>query len=479
MALHASNMKAVVLAVLCFAPRSATGFSMVASIPKAKPLEGVQQQQQQQQQQQAAPPVFKKDFAKPMQIPEESITGVVEVLRSGRLNRYSSVSAETSQVAQLEQELVDFAGKGTGDGVKYALGVNSCSSAIVIALLSCGVKPGDEVLSNGFTFTAVPSAILRIGASPVLVECLHSWVLDLDDLEKKAATSKAKVLLVSHMRSKASTLATSRQRVCDMDRLYDICEKNGITVIEDCAHALGVTWRGEQLGNRAKARAPATFCVAAYSCQSDKLINSGEGGFLTTNDEELFSKAIFMSGCYERRYGKHSLRGSDELMEEAMLSERNLSVRMTEMTAAVIRPLLANLPERVEQFSRRYQEVIGILEKVSDLIEVPKPLEHATVVGDHLNFHLINPTEEENFAFQAKIKEMGVPLNWLRSPVNARWHVNWRGYGGPVQDMPGTDAALYAAYDLKLPPHFDDEDFGHIAENIAYAARATVRAGDQ
>ncbi|CAN0173566.1 unnamed protein product, partial [Hapterophycus canaliculatus] len=94
--------------------------------------------------------------------------------------------------------------------------------------------------------------------------------MDLDDLEKKAAASTAKVLLVSHMRSKASN-------VCDMDRLYEIAEKHDLTVIEDCAHALGVNWRGSQLGNRAK--------VAAYSCQSDKLINSGDGGFLTTNDE--------------------------------------------------------------------------------------------------------------------------------------------------------------------------------------------------
>ncbi|CAM9265399.1 unnamed protein product [Scytosiphon promiscuus] len=455
MALHASNMKAAaMLAALCFAaPCSTSAFSMVTSLPKPSQA-GVGQQQ--------APPVFTKDFTLPMGVPEESIAGVVDVLRSGRLNRYSASSAEKSQVAQLEQELVDFTATGEGPGVKYALGVNSCSSAILIALLTAGVKPGDEVLSNAFTFTAVPSSILRIDAKPVLVECLDSWVMDLDDLDKKAASSTAKVLLVSHMRSK----------VCDMDRLYEICEKHDLTVIEDCAHALGVNWRGTQLGNRAK--------LAAYSCQSDKLINSGDGGFLTTNDEEIFAKAIFLSGCYERRYGKHLLRGSDELMEKAMLSEPNLSLRMTEVTAAIIRPLLANLPERVKQFSRRYHEVVGILEKeVPDLIEVPKALEHASTVGDHLNFHLVNPTEEENLAFQAKTKEMGVPLNWLRSPVNARWHVNWRGYGGPVQDLPGTDAALATAYDLKLPPHFEDSDFEHIAKNIAYAARVTVRAGAQ
>lgn len=114
----------------------------------------------------ARPPVFKKDFTQPMYVPEESIKLVVDVLRSGRLNRYSCASAETSQVAKLEEEFA------VATGCKYALGVNSCSSAILIGLLSCGVKPGDEVLSNAFTFTAVPSAILRAGATPVLVECL-------------------------------------------------------------------------------------------------------------------------------------------------------------------------------------------------------------------------------------------------------------------------------------------------------------------
>lgn len=114
----------------------------------------------------ASPAVFNKDFTRPMGLPEQSIEAAVGVLRSGRLNRYSCASADTSQVSLLEQEIVE------ATGVQYALGVNSCSSAILIALLSVGVKPGDEVISNAFTFTAVPSSILRIGAEPVLVECL-------------------------------------------------------------------------------------------------------------------------------------------------------------------------------------------------------------------------------------------------------------------------------------------------------------------
>lgn len=151
-----------------------------------------QDQRQQQRQQQAkeeidgngeaTPLTFSKDFTRPMSIPEEGIEAAVAVLRSGRLFRYSCESAEASQVALAEQEFA----KATG--ARFAVGVNSCSSAILIALLSVGVQPGDKVLTNAFTFTAVTSTVLRLGAEPVLVECgerceggiaCHAWLCSL------------------------------------------------------------------------------------------------------------------------------------------------------------------------------------------------------------------------------------------------------------------------------------------------------------
>ena len=268
-------------------------------------------------------------------IPEEGIQAAVEVMRGGRLFRYCATSAETSQVAQAEKEFAAMVNQ------KYALGVNSCSSAIMLALMAVGVEPGDQVITNGFTFTALPSTIMRLGAEPVLVEATKSWIMDLDDLEKKIeAFPDAKVLLLSHMRGK----------VADMDRVVEICEKNGITLVEDCAHPCGVTWRGKQLGYHAK--------VTAYSTQSDKVINSGEGGFVTTDDDEIAAKMIYLSGCYERRYGKHAVRPPDDLCEVAMAEMPNLSCRMNEVTAAVMRPLIKNLPQRVEAYNRRYDAVV-------------------------------------------------------------------------------------------------------------------------
>ncbi len=134
------------------------------------------------------PAVFTGDFTKPMSVPEEGIAAATEVMRSGRLFRYC---AKDSQVAQAEVEFARMV------GAKYALAVNSCSSAILIALMLSGVETGDEVLTNGLTFTALPSTIMRLNAKPVLVEATAGWTMDLDDLEKKAAASSAKVHALS------------------------------------------------------------------------------------------------------------------------------------------------------------------------------------------------------------------------------------------------------------------------------------------
>mmetsp|Transcript_17293 Transcript_17293/g.41355 ORF Transcript_17293/g.41355 Transcript_17293/m.41355 type:complete len:486 (-) Transcript_17293:162-1619(-) len=390
------------------------------------------------------PERFLKDFSQPMAIPEDGIAAAVDVMRSGRLFRYC---ATDSQVTAAEAE---FAGLVEH---KYALGVNSCSSAIMLAMILVGVQAGDEVLTNGFTFTALPSTIMRLHATPVLVETTRAWTMDLDDLEEKAAASKAKVLLLSHMRG----------RVCDMDRVVEICEKHGLTLIEDCAHGCGVLYRKRQLGFHG--------VVSCYSTQSDKVINSGEGGFLTTSSDEMMAKAIYLSGAYEGRYSQHDPRPPKELCEAAMLSVPNLSCRMSELTAAVMRPLIKNLPERVVRYNERYALVVDTLSSLADgIIVVPEQLPQVEGVGDHLNFYLDGVTAEQNAHFMAACHAGGVPVSWFCSPVNARWHVNWRMYGSPEYELPQTDDLLATAYDLKLPPHFEDRDMRHIAEIIAYAA---------
>ena len=166
------------------------------------------------------------------------------------------------------------------------MGFNSCGSALFIALKTLGVEAGDGVLCNAFSFTAVPSAIHHATATPVYVESTDGFVMDHEDLEKKI-TSDTRYLMLTHMRGK----------VADIDKVYELAEKHDLQVVEDCAHAIGIQWNGVQLGRRAR--------VACFSSQSAKMINSGEGGFLCTDDEEIAAKAICYAGCYEKLVAHH------------------------------------------------------------------------------------------------------------------------------------------------------------------------------
>jgi len=397
------------------------------------------------------PEPFTRDFTRPMEIPESGIEAAVKVMREGRLFRYSAKTPETSEVANAEKEFSELVQQ------KYAVGVNSCSSAIMLALMTVGVESGDEVLTNGFTFTALPSTIMRLGAVPVLVECTPDWTMDLDDLELKAAESNSKVLLLSHMRGK----------IADMDRIEAICEKHGMVLVEDCAHACGIQWDGRQVGNKAK--------VSAYSCQSDKVINAGEGGFVTTDDDEIAAKLIYLSGAYEKRWSKHLVHPPEEICEQMMMTMPNLSCRMSELTAAVMRPLIRNLEDRVGDYNRRWQSCVDVMEKFAgDHCIVPRNHPRVRSVGDHLNFYVTGMTEEQNEVFAKTVRAMGVPVASFVSPVNARYHKNWRKFGAPAYELPKTDNILKFGYDLKMPPYFDDSDFPHIGACIAYSVNEAL-----
>jgi len=152
------------------------------------------------------PAPFKKDFFRPLAVPQEGIEAAIAVMQSGRLNRYSSTSAKTSQVANAEKEFAELTGR------KYAIAVNSCSSALLLALKVLEVQPGDnvsslslsllrrfciglfKVFSNGFTFTSVPASIVRLGAVPVLIDTADDWTMDMLDFERKTSEYVGKVL---------------------------------------------------------------------------------------------------------------------------------------------------------------------------------------------------------------------------------------------------------------------------------------------
>src|SRR5450759_4087045 len=158
-------------------------------------------------------------------------------------------------------------------GAKHCLAMNSCTSALISALVAVGVGPGDEVIVNSYTFFASCAAIVAAKAVPVICEIDDSLTMDPNDLERKI-TEHTKAVIAVHMRGAP----------CDMDRITAICRKHDVRLIEDCAQACGGSYKGKPLG---------TFGdIGCFSFQYHKIITAGEGGACITNDDRLYDRLM-------------------------------------------------------------------------------------------------------------------------------------------------------------------------------------------
>lgn len=386
------------------------------------------------------------DFQITTLIPEEGIDRAVEIMRTGKLYRYNCSHPEESEVSLLEKEFAEYL------GAKYAVAVNSCGSAMFIALLCAGVQPGDKVLIPAFTFTAVPSAVVHASAEPVLVECLTNYCIDPEDLERKI-TPETKVLLLSHMRG----------HIAHMDKIVEICEKHDICLIEDCAHSLGVLWNGKPTGRFGK--------VGCYSSQSNKIINSGEGGVLVTDDPMIITKAVLYAGSIENYWMKHFTQ--TDYFEELQNRIPNFSLRMANPTAALVRSQLRKLDERVEDFNSRYFELERLI-SVSEHIEVPKQYPEVRTACDTIQFNLVDFTVSEALKFTHIMEIEGIPTKVFGYMDNPRYFPNWQYINGLDklgQELTYTRDFLQYACDIRLPCYLTMEDIGIIADTLLRAVR--------
>uniref|UniRef100_A0A7S2KCD5 Aminotransferase class I/classII domain-containing protein n=1 Tax=Leptocylindrus danicus TaxID=163516 RepID=A0A7S2KCD5_9STRA len=394
-----------------------------------------------------------RDIKTPDGVPEEGIKEAMELMASGRMYRYNVPSADQSTVSLCEQEVVDYTGH------KYCVALNSCGSAIMLMMKTAGLEPGDKVMSNAFTFGAVPSAIEHAGGKAVYVESNYDHVMCPDDLEVKlAAHPDCKFCLISHMRGK----------VGDMDRIADICEKNGVTLLEDCAHSLGVYWQGKHTGHKGRA--------SAISSQSYKMINSGEGGFFLTDDAEMAAKCAVYAGAYEGLAAKHLTVPGPEVFADLPTQIPNYSLRMSGIAAAVIRPQMKTLEARIAKYNGRYYTLCEKLEaRLGDLISIPKLTPGVTqMVHDSIQFN-VSPevTDEQIQVFLDECKAHGLPVELFGHKSNARNFVNW-GFAPAEDPLPRTAAMLSRACDCRMPLMWDDEDFDDMADVICESLEAAV-----
>ncbi|SFR54663.1 DegT/DnrJ/EryC1/StrS family aminotransferase [Litoreibacter janthinus] len=391
--------------------------------------------------------VFDGSFTQQEPIPEEGIAAAMAVLQHGRLHRYNVTSGELGETALLEQEFAAFT------GAKYALAVASGGYAMGCALRAVGVKPGDTVLSNGFTLAPVPGAIASVGAEPLFVETADNLTIDLDDLEAQIEASAARYLLLSHMRG----------HLCDMDRLMAICNAAGVTVIEDCAHTMGASWQGTPSGRHGK--------VGCYSCQTYKHVNSGEGGFLISDDDEVMARAIILSGSY-MLYERHLAGPPAEVFERVKYVTPNISGRMDNLRAAILRPQLARLTAQVDAWNARYAALESGLRNAPGLAIIERD-PRGVYVGSSIQFRLPEASPAEIEEFTSRCASRGVELKWFGAAEPKAFtsrYDSWR-YARP-QALARTDNILSGLLDMRLPLTFSIEDCELIARIIQSEARA-------
>jgi len=383
------------------------------------------------------------DLSEQEPIPPEGVAEALALMQSGKLHRYGETGGSVSAATRLE------AAFAAQLGVAYCVALNSCGSSMFVALKSAGVRPGDAVLSNCFTLAPVPGAIAHAGAHPVLVDVTDDYTIDLDDLERKAVSSGATTLLLSHMRG----------HICDMERLAALCDRFGIQLIEDCAHTMGAGWNGRATGTWGRA--------GCFSLQSYKHANAGEGGLLATNDPDLAAQAILYSGSY-MFHGAHQPRPDDAVFERWKYNTPNFSLRMGNLPAALALAQLGDvLASRCRRWNQRYQWLADALDGMANL-SLPRRPPQEQYVASSIQFSLVGLPVAAIEAFLSIAAERGVHIKWFGATAprgfTSVWQ-HWRYFDQP-QDLPRAEHILGGLCDMRLPLTLTENDCTAIARVI-------------
>jgi dTDP-4-amino-4,6-dideoxygalactose transaminase len=235
---------------------------------------------------------------------DEEKKEVMDVLASGRLNRYGDLDDPkfTHKVFTLEEEFAKYI------GVPHALATSSGTSALMCCLLGVGLKPGDEVIVPAYTFVATYSAAAFLGLVPILCEIDESLTLDPADIERRI-TSKTRAIMAVHMLGNP----------CDMDAIMAVAAKHGLLVIEDACQAAGASYRGRKVGSIGD--------MGGFSLNVYKTITAGDGGLVTARNESHYRHAF---GVHDQ--GHSPQRAGVEVGTRCVLG---LNFRMNELTGAL------------------------------------------------------------------------------------------------------------------------------------------------
>ena len=400
-----------------------------------------------------------------LEIGAEEKKEVNEVLDSQYLFRYYGPKEMPSKVAKLEKEYASYL------GVKHCLAVNSCTSALITGLVAVGVEPGDEVIVPAYTFFASVAAVVAAKGIPIVAEVDKSLTMDPEDFKAKI-TKRTKAVVIVHMRGMP----------VKMDEIMEIARENNLKVVEDVAQANGGSYKGKKLGSFGD--------VGCFSLQYHKIITSGEGGIVATDDDLLYTRAQAyhdVAACWRKdRFAPPEFSGEIFF---------GVNFRMSELTGAVA---LAQFRKLDTIVGRMKSNKARIMDKIKDIpglgFQEINDEEGDTAVC--LIMMLEDPGKVEEFV--EALNAEGIDAAGIYNKGIPDWHMyqHWEilkkkmmptkkgcpfncDLCAPAPEYkdgacPNTTAYLGKSVHLDIPPQLTEKECDQIAEGILKVASVLI-----
>jgi dTDP-4-amino-4,6-dideoxygalactose transaminase len=372
-------------------------------------------------------------------ITEDEIEEVVSCLRSGWIGT-------GPRVAEFERRFADY------KDATYAVAVNSCTAALHLSILAAGIGPGDEVITTPLTFCASVNAIIHAGATPVLAD-VDPRSMNIDPGKVRAKiTARTKAILPVHFAGRA----------CDMDPLCQLADEHGLTLIEDCAHAIETEYHGRQAG-----------CFGDFGCFSfyvTKNVITGEGGLILARKQEHAArlKVLALHGMSSDAWN----RFGDSGYKHYLVTEAGFKYNMMDLQASLgLRQL-----DKVEAYWRRRGEIWArYMEELADLpLTLPAPVEENTRHAYHLFSVMVNENKtgisRDAFLTAMTREKIGVGVHYLSIPEHPFYQER---FGWSPEDYPHARDIGRQTVSLPISAKLTDADVGDV---IAAVRKILVRA---
>lgn len=375
-------------------------------------------------------------------IGEEEIAEVTDSLRSGWVTT-------GPKVKQFEADVQKYV------GCSHAIAVNSCTGGLHIGLTALGVGPGDEVILPSLTFCATANVVVHRGAKPVLVEVKEDFNISPEAVEA-AITPRTKAIMPVHYGGMA----------CDLKEIYEIATKHNLSVLEDGAHAIGITYNGMKIGSDdlvLQEWHKGVNSAVVYSFYATKNMTTGEGGLVATAQEDLAKhmRTLSLHGMSRDAWKRYSSAGSwyYEVIDSGY------KYNMTDIQAALgihqLRRLDGFIEKRI-RYARMYDEAFASLPELTTPIRYPDRLHAYHLYVIRLNSRRLTIDRAQ---FIEKLKEYNIGASVHYIPLHLHPFYQ-KEYGYKRGDLPLTEEIYDGIVSLPLYPKMTDEDIKYVRDVV-------------